>query len=148
MPRSPPGKSGPRAGRASPRLPRPSLAGGSTRGSARLGDQEAVAGVPALALVVEDALKGRGEQPLELLPQHGQRAARPRGRWDAEGGAEAGEVAAELDVGALAPHRLGRQVGQHQTRVSAEREPDVRRRQVESVKWPLRRTNSLALGSL
>ena len=40
-----------------------------------------------------------------------------------------GEVAAELDVGALAPHRLRRQVGQDQTRVAAKREPDVRRRQ-------------------
>ena len=96
---------------------------------ALLGDQEAVAGVAALALVVKDALEGRGEQPLELLPEHRQRPARPRGRRDAEGGAEVGEVAAELDVGALAAHRLRRQVGQDQARVSAEREPDVRRRE-------------------
>ena len=96
---------------------------------ALLGDQEAVAGVPALALVVEDALEGRREEPLELLPEHRQRPARARGRRDAEGGAEVGEVAAEFDVGALAPHRFRRQVGQDQTRVPAEREPDVRRRQ-------------------
>ncbi len=94
-----------------------------------LGDQEAVAGVVALALVVEDALKGRGEKPLELFPEHRQRAARPRGRRDAEGGAEVGEVAAELDVGALAPHRLRRQVGQDQARVTTKREPHVRRRE-------------------
>ena len=85
--------------------------------------------MPALTLVVEDALEGRGEQPLELFPEHRQRAARPRGRRDAEGGAEVGEVAAELDVGALASHRLRRQVGEDQARVPAKREPDVLRGQ-------------------
>ena len=75
------------------------------------------------------ALEGRREEPLELLPEQRQRPARARGRRDAEGGAEVGEVAAEFDVGALSPHRFRRQVGQDQTRVPAEREPDVRRRQ-------------------
>ncbi len=67
-----------------------------------LGNQKAVTGVAALALVVEDALEGRREEPLELIPEHRQRAPRPGGRRNAKGGAEVGEVAAELDVRALA----------------------------------------------
>src|SRR5690606_31628659 len=94
-----------------------------------LGDQEAVARMATLALVVEDALEGRGEEPLELIPEHRQRAPRSGGRRDAEGGAEVGEVAAELEVWALAAHRLGREVGEDQTRVAAVGQADVLRRQ-------------------
>ena len=43
--------------------------------------------------------------------------------------AEVGEVAAELDVGTLAPHRLRREVGEDQARVPAVWQADVRWRQ-------------------
>ena len=111
-----------------------------------LGDQEAVARVPALALVVEDALERRGEQPLELFPEHRQRPVRPRGRRDAEGGAEVGEVAPELDVRALAPHCLRRPVSQDQTRVPAKREPHVLRRQDREGEVPVPPDGLVGLG--
>ena len=92
-----------------------------------LGDQEAVASVSPLALVVEDALEGRGEETLELVAELRQGSTRTGGRRDPEGGTEVREVAAELDVGALAAHRLGREVGEDQARIPAVRQPDVLR---------------------
>ncbi len=65
---------------------------------------------------------------------------------DTERGARAGEVSAEPDVGALAPHRLRRQVGQNQTRVPAAREPDTLRSQDREREVPVAPDELVGLG--
>lgn len=57
-----------------------------------LSNQEAVASMTALLLVVEDAREGRSEEPLHLLAKLRQPTSRSRRRQDPDDGAEMGKV--------------------------------------------------------
>jgi len=107
----------------------PSFAPGIPPEGSLLGDQEAVAGVPALLLVMENALERRGEEPLHLLAKLGQRASRSGRRRDCERGAEVREVMVEVYVPGLPLDRLGVQAGQNEAWVAAVGQADALRRQ-------------------
>ena len=91
-----------------------------------LGQKKAVTGVLAAPLGVKDALEAAGEETLHLLAELNERSSGTRGRRQAEFAAEVREATAERDTSFPLPNGFGGEVGDHQARVTAVGQADVR----------------------